>query len=95
MVFTPGFIWGQQGVSEYTRRATGEGKKFREHKKTRVSYKECGTKMSESLLHHHMECAHRIFMPQTRGVDFGGGVTDKYVVSLTWVLTSVYCLVGR
>ena len=30
MVFTPGFLWGQQGGAAYKRRATGEGANFRE-----------------------------------------------------------------
>ena len=37
---TPGFIWGHQGTAVYKRRAAGEGYKFRERKKTRVSCEE-------------------------------------------------------
>ena len=40
MVCTSGFIWGQQGVDVYKRKATGEGPNFREIKRTRVSYEE-------------------------------------------------------
>ena len=40
MMCTPGFIWGHQGTAVYKRRAAGEGSKFRERKKTRVSCEE-------------------------------------------------------
>ena len=67
MVFTPGFIWGQQGVDAYKWRAMGEGPTFQERKRTRVSCKECGGGMSDFSLRHHMERSHGIVLPQVRG----------------------------
>ena len=52
MVCTPDFIWCQQGKAEYKRRATGEGAKFWEIKKTGFSSKECGGTMAELSLCH-------------------------------------------
>ena len=91
MVFTPGFIWGQLGVAAYKRRATGEGDTFRERKKTRVSCKECVTTMAELLLLHHMERSNGIVIPHNRGVEFGRGVPETYVVSFPLVLNLVAC----
>ena len=42
--------------------------------------------MAALSLRHHMERAHGVVMPQTRGVDVGGGVPETYVVSFPWVL---------
>ena len=42
MVFTRGFIWGQIGAEAYKQRVRGEGEKFWERKRTRVSCSECG-----------------------------------------------------
>ena len=86
MVCTPGLIWGQKEVEEYKRRDMGEGATFREWNKNRVSCKECGATMVSSLLLHHMEHAHRIFIPHNRGVEVGGGGPETYVVSLLRVL---------
>ena len=36
MVFTPGFVWGQQGTAAYNRRATGDRGAFLDQKKIRV-----------------------------------------------------------
>ena len=57
------FIWGQQGVAVYKRRGTGEGDTSKEQEKTRESYKECGTAMPVSSLHHNMERSHEIVIP--------------------------------
>ena len=65
MMCTTGFIWGKLGVSAYKRSVMEEGATFREQKKIRVSYEECGTAMTVSSLRHHMGRAHRIVMPQT------------------------------
>ena len=86
MICRPGFIWGQQGAEAYKRRATGEGPKFRERKKTRVSCEECGETMHASSLQHHTERANGIVLPQMRGVEVGGGILDVYKVSFSQIL---------
>ena len=74
MVFTPGFIWGQQGTETYKMRATGQEATFWDRKKTRVSCEECrGGAMAASSLRHHMEIVHVIVLPHTRGVNVGRG----------------------
>ena len=73
----------------------GEGDTLREIKKTRVICEECGTTMADLSLHHRIERAHGIFMPQARGVGVGGGRPETYMVSFPRVLKSVACLVGR
>ena len=47
--------------------------------------------MAALSLRHHMERSHRIFIPQTGGVDLGRGVTETYVMSFPRVLNSVAC----
>ena len=37
MIYMPGFVYGQQVVEAYKRRATGEGPNFWERNRTRVS----------------------------------------------------------
>ena len=54
MICKPGFIWGQHGVNAYKQRAMGEGTTFRERKRTRVSFEECGGKKAYFSLQHHM-----------------------------------------
>ena len=54
---------------------------FRERKKSRVTFEECGMAMKALLLCHHMESARVIVIPQTQGADGGGRGPDKYVVS--------------
>ena len=51
--------------------------------------------MADLSLHHRIERAHGIFMPQARGVGVGGGRPETYMVSFPRVLKSVACLVGR
>ena len=89
MICTPGFIWGQQGSDVYKQRATGEGTKFWERKRTMVSCEMCGEKISASSLRYHMEITHVRVLLQVRGVDFGGGVLEVYKVSFTWLLKLV------
>ena len=72
MIYTPGFIWGQQGAEEYKRQATGEIPNFWERKRTRVNCEVCGGKMAASSLRHHMEISHGRVFPQVRGVDVRG-----------------------
>ena len=79
----------------YKWRVTIEGITLRGWKKTRVSYKGCGTEMTVLLLRHHMDRAHRIVMSQTRGVDVGREGPEAYVVPFPRVLKSVVCLVDR
>ena len=91
MICTPGFIWVQQGAAAYKSQVTGEGAKYWESKITRVSYVECRGTMLASSFRHHTESSHGIFLPYTRGVDVGGGGSDTYVVSFTWILKSAEC----
>ena len=49
--------------------------------------------MEASSIHYHMEITHNIVLTHTRGVDFGRGVTDTYVVSFLLVLKLVTFLV--
>ena len=42
MVFTPGFIWSQQGVEAYKQIDTGEVPAFRKRDKNRVSFEDYG-----------------------------------------------------
>ena len=93
MVFTPGFIWVQQGPATYMRRATGEGATFWEIKKTRVICAERRGKMAVSSLCHHTERSHSIVLPHTRGVDIGGRGSKNYVVSFPLILKLVEYLV--
>ena len=44
---------------------------------------------------HHMDRAHGIVIPHTRGIEVGGRVPDTYVVSFPCVLKLVVCLVDR
>ena len=91
MVCNLEFIWGKLVVVTYKRRSTGEGDKFREGNKTRVSCKECGMAMAASPLRHHMEIAHGIVVLQTLGVGFDQGVPNMYAVSFQWLLKSLAC----
>ena len=86
IVCTTGFICVYQGTSAYKRITTGEGDTFREGKRTRVSCAECGGTMSASYLRHHMKRSHRIFLPQNKWIDSGGGGPDTYRVQFMWVL---------
>ena len=45
--------------------------------------------MTASSLCHHMYRSHGIVLPQTRGVDIGGGGSETYVVSFLCILKSV------
>ena len=89
MVCKPRFVWGQQGVEAYKRRATGEVPIFWYRNITRVGFEECGGTMASSYLHHHMERSHGIVLPQIRGVDVGGGWQETYTVSFPRILKSV------
>ena len=82
MACTLGFIWRQQGAASYKRIATVEGATFRERKRTRVRFMECGRKMVASYLIHYMDRSHGIDMPHIRGVDVGGRGSETYVVLL-------------
>ena len=73
VICTPGFIWGQQGAEAYKRKATGEGPTFRERNRTRLRCEECGDTMAAYSIHHNMERAHGIVLPQVKGMDFGLG----------------------
>ena len=42
-----------------------------------------------------MDRSHDIVLPHNRGLEFGGGGTETYVVSFTWILKLVGCLVER
>ena len=46
-------------------------------------------------LRHHMERKHRTVLPQTQGVDFGGGGQETYVLSFQRVLKSVTGPINR
>ena len=78
MICTTGFIWGQQVVEKYKRRATGEVPIFWYRNITRVGFEECGGTMASSYLHHHMERSYGRLMPQVRGVDLGWGGVEVY-----------------
>ena len=80
MTFTLGFIWVQQRVVAYKRRAPGEGDTFGERKRTRVICTECGGTMAASSLRYHMEISHGIILPQIRSLDFAGGGSETYMV---------------
>ena len=54
MVCMHGFIWGKWGEVAYKRRTTGEGATFRERKKTRLSFTECGVTVAASYLKVHL-----------------------------------------
>ena len=45
--------------------------------------------MAVLSLHHHMERAHGLVLPQTQGVDVFGGELETYVVSFPWALKLV------
>ena len=89
----PGFIWVQQGVDAYKQRYTGEGPTFQERKRSRVSCDDCGGKMADYSLQHHLDRSHGLVLPQVRGVYIGGGGSDIYKVLLPQILKSVECLV--
>ena len=91
VVYTPGLIWGQQGVEAYRRRATGEGPTFREMKITRVSCEECGGTMGDYSLQRHIERSHGIVLPQVRGVDVREGGPEIHRVSLPRILKLMEC----
>ena len=91
MVCTIVFIWGQKGETAYKWRATGEGSKFRERKRTRLSCEECGAKIMASLLRHHIERTNGKVTTYTLGVDVGGGGLETYVVSFPHVLKLSTC----
>ena len=55
MVCTPGLIWGHIWEVAYKQREAGEGTKFQERKKIRVSCSECGVEMADSSIRNHME----------------------------------------
>ena len=44
-------------------------------------------------MRNHMELSYAIILPQTRGVDMGGGGPTTYVVSFPRVLKTMDCLV--
>ena len=94
MVCPTGFVWVQQGVELYKRRATGEGPTFLEIKRTRVSCKECRGAMTESSLRYHIERLHGIVLSHIREVEFRGRGPDTYKVLLPRILNSVECPVG-
>ena len=50
VVYTPGFIWGKWSEEAYKRWATWEGATFRERKRTRVSFSECGVAVAAPSL---------------------------------------------
>ena len=54
-----------------------------------VSCTECGVTVATSYLKQHVTRLHGICVPQTRGVDEGGGVPTTYVVSFPGVLQLV------
>ena len=95
VICTPGFIWVQQGAEAYTIRSTWEGPNFRERKRTRIRYKECGETMAASSMQHHMEIAHGRVLLHMRGMDVGGGGLEVYKVSFPRILKSVDCPVER
>ena len=86
VIFTTGFIWGQQGAEAYKLRATGEGSTFRERNKTRLSCEECVETMAASSLRHHIDRAHVRVLPQVRGVDVGVVGLEVYKVSFIRIL---------
>ena len=90
MVCTIGFIWRQLGEKAYTRRVVREAVTFRERKKNRGSCAECGDYVAASSFRYHMERSKGISLPQTRGVNMGGGGPTTYVVSFLRVLKTMY-----
>ena len=80
MIYTPGLICGQKGAETYTRQDTGEGPKFLERKRTRISCEVCGGTIAASSLQHHMERSHGRVLPKVRGVDVGRGGLKVYKV---------------
>ena len=72
-----GETWVSGVQAESDRVGVGE---CREWKKTRVSYKECGTEMAALSFCHHMVISHRIVIAQTRWVDIGRRVPETYVL---------------
>ena len=72
MVCTPGFIWGQQGESEYKKRATGEAANVLERNRNMVIFKECEVMLEESSLRHRIERTHSIVLTQNRGEEVSG-----------------------
>ena len=91
VIFTPEFIWGQQGAEAYKRRSTGEGTTFQERKRTRVSCEVCGRTMSASSLRCCKERKHGRVLPQVRGLDVGRGGLDVYRVWFPLILKLVDC----
>ena len=73
MECTPGIVSGYLGKEAYKRRATGEGATFQEWRRTQVGCADCGDLVAASSLRHHVERSHGISLPQTRGVNVGGG----------------------
>ena len=53
---------GVGGVA-YQRRSTEEGETFRERKKTRVSFNECGVTVAASYIETHVARIHAICVP--------------------------------
>ena len=80
-------------MEEYNQRETGEGIKFRNRKKIRVSCEECGAAMLALALCHHMGRIHRIVIPQTQGAGVCRGGAEIYVASFPRALKKVVCLV--
>ena len=91
MVYTPRFIWGQQGVEAYKQRDAVEGPTFLERKRTRVICEDCRGNMTASSLWHHMHMSHGIVMPLIIGVNIGGGGPETYKVLFLQILKLVDC----
>ena len=94
MVFTPGFIWGQQGVEAYKQIDTGEVPAFRKRDKNRVSFEDYGGGgVTASSLRHHMKRSNVIVLHHIIVVDVRGVGTETYKVLFPRVFKSVECLV--
>ena len=81
LVCTLGYIWGNWSKAAYKRRATGEGEIFRERKRAKVSYSECGVTVVASSLKRHTERQNIISVSQKRDMEIvgRGGTSYLYV----------------
>ena len=93
VVCTSGFTWGKWSKEAFTRQVAGEGATFRERKRTRLIFLECGEMVAALSLKCHMVQQHGFSATHMRGVDEGGGEPTTYVVSFPRVLKTLEFLV--